>query len=31
VPEANLPRATVEGIEVRGIARIEDALARVFG
>jgi DNA repair protein RadA/Sms len=30
VPEANLPRAAVEGIEVRGVARIEEALARVF-
>jgi len=31
VPEGNLPRAAVEGIEVRGVARIEVALARVFG
>jgi DNA repair protein RadA/Sms len=31
VPEGNLPRAAVEGIEVRGVARISDALIRVFG
>jgi DNA repair protein RadA/Sms len=31
VPEANLPRGAVEGIDVRGVARIEEALARVFG
>jgi DNA repair protein RadA/Sms len=31
VPEANLPRNTLDGIEVCGVARIEDALARVFG
>jgi DNA repair protein RadA/Sms len=31
VPEANLPRAPVDGMEVRGVARIEDALKRVIG
>jgi DNA repair protein RadA/Sms len=31
VPEANLPREPVPGIEVRGVARIEDALRRVLG
>jgi len=31
VPEGNLPRVPVEGIEVRGAARIEDALHRVLG
>jgi DNA repair protein RadA/Sms len=31
VPEGNLPRASVEGIEVRGVARIEDALQKVLG
>jgi DNA repair protein RadA/Sms len=31
VPESNLPRERIEGIEVRGVARIEDALARVLG
>ncbi|MFO1505050.1 MAG: DNA repair protein RadA [Steroidobacteraceae bacterium] len=31
VPEANLPRVPVEGIEVRGVARIEDALRKVLG
>jgi DNA repair protein RadA/Sms len=30
VPEANVPRERIEGIEVRGVARIEDALARVL-
>jgi DNA repair protein RadA/Sms len=30
VPEANVPRAPVEGIEVIGVARIEDALRRVL-
>jgi DNA repair protein RadA/Sms len=30
VPEANVPRAAVEGIEVAGVARIEDALRRVL-
>jgi DNA repair protein RadA/Sms len=30
VPEANLPRGAVQGIEVRGVARIEDALLRVL-
>jgi DNA repair protein RadA/Sms len=29
VPEANLPRGTIEGIEVIPVARIEDALRRV--
>jgi len=28
VPEANLPRAAIEGIQVIGVGRIEDALAR---
>jgi DNA repair protein RadA/Sms len=31
VPEANVPRTSVDGIEVRGVARIADALTRVFG
>jgi DNA repair protein RadA/Sms len=31
VPESNAPRTPVEGIEVRGVARIGDALSRVFG
>ena len=31
VPEANCPRTPVEGIEVRGVSRIEAALAKVFG
>jgi DNA repair protein RadA/Sms len=31
VPEANAPRIPIEGIEVRGVARIGDALSRVFG
>lgn len=31
VPEANVPRTPVEGIEIRGVARIEDALRRVLG
>ena len=31
VPEGNLPRTPVEGIEVRGAARIEEALHRVLG
>jgi DNA repair protein RadA/Sms len=31
VPEANVPRERVEGIEVRGVARIEDALGRLLG
>jgi DNA repair protein RadA/Sms len=30
VPESNLPRERIDGIEVRGVARIEDALARVL-
>jgi DNA repair protein RadA/Sms len=30
VPESNLPREALEGIEVRGVARIEDALAKVL-
>jgi DNA repair protein RadA/Sms len=30
VPEANVPRASVEGIEIRGVARIEDALRKVL-
>jgi DNA repair protein RadA/Sms len=30
VPEANVPRAPVEGIEVAGVARIEDALRQVL-
>jgi DNA repair protein RadA/Sms len=31
VPEGNLPRAPLEGIEVRGVARIEEALRKVLG
>ncbi|MBK6674468.1 MAG: DNA repair protein RadA [Proteobacteria bacterium] len=31
VPEANVPRQAVEGIEVRGVARIEDAIRKVLG
>jgi DNA repair protein RadA/Sms len=31
VPEGNVPRAAVEGIEVRGVTRIEDALRKVLG
>jgi DNA repair protein RadA/Sms len=31
VPEGNVPRETIEGIEVRGVARIEDALKKVLG
>jgi DNA repair protein RadA/Sms len=31
VPEDNLPRAPIEGIEVRGAGRIEDAVNTVFG
>jgi DNA repair protein RadA/Sms len=31
VPEGNLPRAAVEGIDVRGVARIEEALQKVLG
>ena len=31
VPEANVPRVVVEGIEVRGVARIEDAIGKVLG
>jgi DNA repair protein RadA/Sms len=31
VPEANVPRAAVEGIDVRGVARIEDALHKILG
>jgi DNA repair protein RadA/Sms len=31
VPEGNLPRGAVEGIEVRGVGRIEEALHKVFG
>jgi len=30
VPQANLPRGPVAGIELQGVARIEDALARVL-
>jgi DNA repair protein RadA/Sms len=30
VPEANLPREPVEGIEVRGVARIEAAISRII-
>jgi hypothetical protein len=31
VPSANVPRASVGAIEVTGVERIADALARVFG
>jgi DNA repair protein RadA/Sms len=31
VPEGNVPRESIEGIEVRGVARIEDALKKVLG
>ena len=31
VPQENLPRGAVEGIEVQGVARIEKALAQVLG
>lgn len=31
VPESNVPREKIEGIEIRGVARIEDALTRVLG
>ncbi len=31
VPQDNLPRGPVEGIEVRGVARIDDALRKVLG
>jgi DNA repair protein RadA/Sms len=31
VPEDNLPRAPIDGIEVRGVGRIEDALHKVLG
>jgi DNA repair protein RadA/Sms len=31
VPQDNLPRAPIEGIEVRGVTRIEAALQRIFG
>jgi DNA repair protein RadA/Sms len=31
VPQDNLPRVSVEGIEVRGVARIDDALRKLLG
>jgi DNA repair protein RadA/Sms len=31
VPEGNLPRERIEGIDIRGVARIGDALTRIFG
>ncbi len=31
VPQDNLPRVPVEGIEVRGVARIDDALRKLMG
>ncbi len=31
VPQDNLPRVPIEGIEVRGVARIEDALHKLLG
>jgi DNA repair protein RadA/Sms len=31
VPQDNLPRVPVEGIEVRGVARIDDALRKLLG
>ena len=30
VPESNLPRRPVEGLEVQGVARLSAALAAVF-
>jgi DNA repair protein RadA/Sms len=30
VPAANVPRAAVEGLEVHGVARLEQALAAAF-
>jgi DNA repair protein RadA/Sms len=30
VPEANLPRERIQGIDVRGVARIEAGLAAIF-
>jgi hypothetical protein len=30
VPQENLPRGKVEGIDLRGVSRIEQALAAVF-
>jgi DNA repair protein RadA/Sms len=30
VPEANLPREPIEGIELRGVARIEEAISRII-
>jgi DNA repair protein RadA/Sms len=30
VPQENVPRGAVEGIDIRGVVRIEDALARVI-
>jgi len=30
IPEANLPRERIQGIDVRGVARIEAALAAIF-
>jgi DNA repair protein RadA/Sms len=31
VPQDNVPRAPVDGIEVRGVARIDDALRKIIG
>jgi DNA repair protein RadA/Sms len=31
VPQDNLPRAPIDGIEVRGVARIDDALRKLLG
>jgi DNA repair protein RadA/Sms len=31
VPQDNLPRVPIDGIEVRGVARIEDALHKLLG
>jgi DNA repair protein RadA/Sms len=31
VPHDNLPRGAIDGIEVRGVARIDDALRKVLG
>jgi DNA repair protein RadA/Sms len=30
VPEGNLPREPIEGIELRGVARIEEAISRII-
>jgi len=30
VPKSNLPRAAIDGMEVVGVERVEDAVARVW-